>query len=66
MAPQYLVGLELRLLDGLQLERLDRRGDVADLVLAAEAGQDQIEVALRHPLDRDRKAADRPCNSATH
>ena len=53
-----------RLLDGLLLERLDGGRDLADLVLAPQPRQSQIEIAFRHMPDRARDADDRPRNAA--
>ena len=52
LASGGFVGFATGLFDCRQLESLDGRRDVADLVLAAEPWQHQIEIALGHTLDR--------------
>ena len=54
----------LCLFDGLELQRFDCAGDIANLVLAAKTRQHHVEIALRHELDRTGDAHDRPCNPA--
>ena len=44
---------------GLDLERLDGAGDLADLVLAAHAGQHDVEIAVSHVLHAGRQLAQR-------
>ena len=50
---QHFVGFGLGLLHRAHLERLDRGGDVADLVLAAEARQHDVEIAGPKLAHRD-------------
>ena len=45
LPPQGFVGFHPRLLRNFRLEAFDRRRDLADLVLAAKAWQDHIEIA---------------------